>query len=180
MFARVQPFMPNLFQRAYITLSNLYGTVYICAIDLLFVYKRQISILIIIQVFGTHPIDSLHPNGTKLPSKCILDKFFLCVQMGKYLIFLQILLLCEEILLEKYPVWQLAMLSCLVVKQNFLNTNVIVNYHILIIHNWSGYGYFNFHSNWQICVRCWSYNIKWIAILITLFEKSMCISMIFW
>ena len=49
--------------------------------------------------------------------------------------------------------WQLTMPSCLVVKQNFLSTNVIVNYHTLIIHNWSGYGYFNFHSNWQIFVR---------------------------
>ena len=60
---------------------------------------------------------------------------FLCVQMGTYLIFLQLLLFCEEILLEKYPVWQLTMPSCLVVKQNFPNTNVIVNYHILIICN---------------------------------------------
>ena len=77
----------------------------------------------------------------------------LCVQMGSYLIFLQLLLCCEEILLEKYLVWQLTMPSYWVVKQNFLNTNVIVNYHILIIHNLSGYGYFNFCSNWQIFVR---------------------------
>ena len=25
-----------------------------------------------------HPIESLHPNGTKLWYKCILDKFFVC------------------------------------------------------------------------------------------------------
>ena len=61
---------------------------------------------------------------------------FLCVQIGTYSIyFLQQLLCCEEILLEKYPVWQMTMLSCLMVKQNFLNTNVIVNYNILIIRN---------------------------------------------
>ena len=59
----------------------------------------------------------------------------MCVRMGTYLIFLQLLLFCKEILLEKYPVWQFTVPSCLVVKQNFLNTNVIVNYHILIICN---------------------------------------------
>ena len=37
-----------------------------------------------------------------------------------------------------------------VVKQNFPKTNVIVNDHILIIHNWSGYGFINFLSNWHI------------------------------
>ena len=47
----------------------------------------------------------------------------------------------------------------------FRTHNIIVNYHILIIHNWSGYGYFNFHFNWQIFVRCWAYNMKWIAVL---------------
>ena len=62
-------------------------------------------------------------------------KSFLCVQMGTYIICLQLLLCCPEISLEKYPVWQLTMLSNLVVKLNFLNTSVIVNYHILIIHN---------------------------------------------
>ena len=31
-----------------------------------------------------------------------MDKFFLCVQMGTYLFFLQLVLFCEEILLEKY------------------------------------------------------------------------------
>ena len=97
---------------------------------------------------------------------------FLCVQMGTYSIFLQQLLFCEEILLEKYPVWQLTMPSCSVATQNFPNTNVIVNYHILIICNWSGYGYFNFHSNWQIFVRCWAYNMKWIAIPNTLFAYA--------
>ena len=80
--------------------------------------------------------------------------------MGTYLIFLQLFLFCEEILLEKYLVWQLTVLSCLMVKQNFSNTNVIVNDHILIICYLSGYGYFNFHSNWQIFVRCWVYNMK--------------------
>ena len=107
-------------------------------------------------------------------------RFFLRVQMGTYLIFLQLLLFCEEILLEKYPVQQLTMPSCSVVKQNVLKTNVSVNYHNPIIHNWSGCGYFNFHSNWQIFVRCWTHNMKWIAIPITLFEKSMHISVIFW
>ena len=52
--------------------------------------------------------------------------FFVCVQMGIYLIFLQLLLFCEESLLERYAVWQLTMPSCSVVEQNFLNTNVIV------------------------------------------------------
>ena len=42
----------------------------------------------------------------------------LCVQMGTYLNFLQLLLFCEEILLEKYPARQLTMPSCSVVKQN--------------------------------------------------------------
>ena len=60
---------------------------------------------------------------------------FLCVQMGTYLIFLQLLLFCEEILIEKYPAWQLTMLSSSVFKQNFPNTNVIVNYHFLITCN---------------------------------------------
>ena len=74
-----------------------------------------------------------------------MDKF-LCVQMGTYFkFFLQLLLFCEEILLEKYPVWHLTMSSCSVIKHNFPNTNVIINY-ILIICNWSGYGYFNFVS----------------------------------
>ena len=63
--------------------------------------------------------------------------------------FLQLFLCYKEILLEKYPVWQLIVSSSLVFKQNFLNTKVIVNYHILIICNWSGYGYMNFCSNWQ-------------------------------
>ena len=116
----------------------------------------------------------------KITVKMYKGQDFLCVQMGTYLIFLQILLFCEEILLEKYPVWQLTMLSCSVVKQNFPNTNIIVNYHILIICNWSGYDYFNFCSNWQIFVRCWVYNVKWIVISITLFEKSMHISVILW
>ena len=71
----------------------------------------------------------------KIKAKMHIGKVFLCVQMGTYLIFLQLLLCCEEILLEKYPVRQLTMLSCSVVKQNFLNTNIIVNYHILIIRN---------------------------------------------
>ena len=35
---------------------------------------------------------------------------FVCVQMGTYLIFLQLLLFCEEILLEKYADY--AMLFC--------------------------------------------------------------------
>ena len=48
---------------------------------------------------------------------------------------LQLLLFCEEILLEKYPVRQLTVPSCSVVEQNFPNINIIVNYHILIIHN---------------------------------------------
>ena len=56
----------------------------------------------------------------------------LCIQMGTYFIVLQLLLCYAEILLERYPVWQLTVPSSLVVKQNFLNTNVIVNYHILI------------------------------------------------
>ena len=55
--------------------------------------------------------------------------------MGTYLIFLQLLLFCEEILLEKYPVRQLTIPSSSVIKQNFSNTKVIVNYHTLIIHN---------------------------------------------
>ena len=41
--------------------------------------------------------------------------FFVCT----YLVFLQLLLCCEEFLLEKYAVWQLTMMPCLVVKQNF-------------------------------------------------------------
>ena len=64
----------------------------------------------------------------------MLDEFFVCTN-GYIFNFLQLLLCCQEILLEKYPVWQLTTLSNLVVKQNFLNTNTIVNYHILIIHN---------------------------------------------
>ena len=59
---------------------------------------------------------------------------FLCVEMVAYLIFLQ-LLCCEKNLPEKCQVWQLTLLSCLVVKQNFANTNVIVNNHILLIGN---------------------------------------------
>ena len=82
-----------------------------------------------------HSPESLRPNGHKLRYKCILDKIFLCVQMGTYLIFLQVLLCCTEILLEKYPVQQLTIMSNSVVKRNFPNTNVIVNYHILIICN---------------------------------------------
>ena len=35
-----------------------------------------------------------------------------------------------------------------------------VNYHILIIHNWSGYGYINFHSNWQFFERCLAYEMN--------------------
>ena len=40
------------------------------------------------------------------------------IQKGTYLTFLQLLLYSEEILLEKYPEWQLPMPSCLVVEQN--------------------------------------------------------------
>ena len=78
-----------------------------------------------------------------------MDKFFLWVQMGTYLFIylLQLLLFCEKNLLEKYLARQLIMPSCLVVKQNFPNTNVIVNY-------------FNFRSNRQMFVRCWAYNMK--------------------
>ena len=76
----------------------------------------------------------------------MLDKFYLYVQMGTLYIkfFLQILLCCEEISLEKYPVQQLTKPSCLVIKKIFPNINIIVSYHILIICNWSGHGYFNF------------------------------------
>ena len=52
----------------------------------------------------------------KVTVKMYNGQVFLCVQMGTYLIFLQLLLFYEEILLEKYPVWQLTMLSHLVVK----------------------------------------------------------------
>ena len=59
---------------------------------------------------------------------------FVCVYKWIHiLIFLELLLCCAEILLEKYPVQQLTVPSNSVVKQNFLNTNVIANYHILII-----------------------------------------------
>ena len=51
-------------------------------------------------------------------------------------------LCCAEILLA-----EMVMPSSLVVKQNFLNANIIVNYHSLIICNLSGYCYINFHSN---------------------------------
>ena len=95
----------------------------------------------------------------KITLKCILDTFFVCTN-GYIFNFLQLLLFCEEILLENYPVWQLTMLSCSVVKQNFPNTNIIVNY-----------CYFNFYSNWQLFVRCWAYKMKWIAISNTIWEK---------
>ena len=73
---------------------------------------------------------------TKITAKCILDEFC-CVYKWVHITFLQLLLCCAKILLEKYPAWQLTMPSSLVVKQNFPNTNV----NILIIRNWSGYGY---------------------------------------
>ena len=66
--------------------------------------------------------------------KMHVGEVFLCVQMCTHFIFLQLLLCCAEILLEKYAVLQLAMPSTLVVKQNFPSTNIIVNYGILIIH----------------------------------------------
>ena len=105
---------------------------------------------------------------------------FLWVQMGTHLIFLQVLLCCTEILLENYPVRQFTMMSNLVVKWNLPNTNVIVNYHILIIYNWSEYSFINFHSNWQIFAWCSACYLKWIAIPNTLFKKIMYISVIFW
>ena len=57
---------------------------------------------------------------------------FLCTN-GYIFHFLQLLLCCAEISIEKYPVWQLTIPSSLVFKQNFPNTNLIVNYRILII-----------------------------------------------
>ena len=89
--------------------------------------------------------------------KMHIGRVFLCVQMGTHFNFLQLLLCCAEFLLEKYPVWQLIMPSCLVVKQNFPNTTIIVNYYILIIRNWSGYVYVNFHSNLQILQDSWHF-----------------------
>ena len=90
---------------------------------------------------------------------------FLYVQMDTHFIFLQQLLCCADILLEKYPVQQLMMPSSLVIRWNVPNTNIIVNYHILIICNWSGYGYVNLHSNMQMFARCLAFYTKWITLL---------------
>ena len=68
----------------------------------------------------------------------------LCVQTGTFEFFCNYLKILFETFKnftwKKYPIWQLTMPSGSVIKQNFPNNNVIVNYHILIIHNWSGYG----------------------------------------
>ena len=66
--------------------------------------------------------------------KCILDDLF-NVYKWVHNSFLQLLLYCADILLEQYPVLQLTIPFSSVVKNNFPNTNVIVNYHVLIIHN---------------------------------------------
>ena len=116
---------------------------------------------------------------TKITVRWRFDDFFVCTN-GYIFQFLQLLLCRAEILLEKYPVWQLAVPYSSVVKQNCLNTNVIANCHILIIRIWSGYGNINFHSNWQIFTRCLACNMKWTAIHNTSFEKSMHIPVIFW
>ena len=58
--------------------------------------------------------------------KMHIGQVFLCVQMGVYLIFLQLLLCCAEISLEKYPVPQLTMPSSTVTKLKLLDlTNEI-------------------------------------------------------
>ena len=137
----------------------------------------------VLELYKTHPLNTLPNHYIQLEQNCGKNAYwmsFLCVQFNTCFIFLQLLLCCAEILLEKYPVQQLTMSSCLVVKQDFPNTNVIINYHILIICNWSGYGYINFHFNLQIFVRSLEHNMKWIALPNTLSEKSMHISVIFW
>ena len=116
---------------------------------------------------------------TKITVKMHIGRV-LCVHKWYILHFLQLLLCCAGNLLEKYPVWQLTMPSCLVVKENFPNTNILVNYHIMIICNWPGYDYSNFCFNWQTFTRCLAYNMKWITIPNTLFEKSIHIPVIFW
>ena len=93
--------------------------------------------------------------------------FCVCTSLN----FLQLLLCCPEISLKKYPLSQLTMLSNLVVKQNFLNTNVIVNYHILIICNWSGYSFC------QMANFCKMYsNVIWSELPYTIiYSRKVCI-----
>ena len=67
------------------------------------------------------PYQFTTPKWNKITVKMHIGQGFLCVQMGTYFIFLQLLLFCEEILLEKYPIQQLTMPSCSVVKQNQRN-----------------------------------------------------------
>ena len=117
------------------------------------------------------PSQSPHPNGQKLRSKCILDKFSCGFKGVLFKFFATTSLLCRHFYLKSIQYGNGLFCVSLVVKQNFPNTNIIVNYHILIIHNWSGYSYINF---------CLAYNVKWIATPNTLFEKSMHISVIFW
>ena len=97
---------------------------------------------------------------TKIMVKCILDQ---CIN-GYIFQFWLLLLCCAAILLEKYLVQKMTMPSSSVFKQNFLNTSVFTNNHILIIHNLSGYGCINFCSICELFVRCLAYNMKWISV----------------
>ena len=106
---------------------------------------------------------------------------FLCIQMGTYLIFFCKYFSAVQIFYLKsiqYGNW----LWCLIQWLNkiFQKTKVIVNYHILVTHNWSGHSFINFHSNWQMFAWCSTCYMKWITIPNTLFKKSMYISLIFW
>ena len=102
-------------------------------------------------------------------------RFYVCTNGYVFNFFCNYFSAVQKFHLKSIQLWQLTMISNLVVKWN-----VIVNYHILIIHNWSAYSFINFCSNWQIFARCLACYMKWIAIPNTLFKKSMYISVIFW
>ena len=80
-----------------------------------------------------HTLSNHYIQMDKNYSKMHIGRVVFVCTNGYTFNFLQLLLCCVEILLEKYLVRQLTVPSSLVVKQNFLNTNIIVNYHVLMI-----------------------------------------------